>query len=94
MKVVPELHDALTRYDMPATPAEMLAGVSYSVRNYTIVGNYKIIFPQWRTCQHPEAGLCLLEVSVSTSSGVCQEVSTAVGRGGDVLSGATGLDRR
>ena len=27
MKVVPELRDALTRYDMPATPAEMLAGV-------------------------------------------------------------------
>ena len=27
MKVFPELRDALTRHDTPATPAEMLAGV-------------------------------------------------------------------
>ena len=39
--------------------------VSYSVRNYSIVGNYKVGFPQWRVmrCQYPEAGACLLQVT-------------------------------
>ena len=39
--------------------------ISYSVRNYSIVGNYKVGFPQWRVmrCQYPEAGACLLQVT-------------------------------
>lgn len=36
-------------------------------------------------CQYPEAGPCLLEVSLSTSCEVCQGVFTAVGWGGGVL---------
>jgi myosin heavy subunit len=38
-------------------------GQSYSVRNYSIVGNYKVGFPQWRAmrCQYPESGPCLLQ---------------------------------
>ena len=34
----------------------------YTVRNYTIVGNYKIGFPQWRLmrCTYPESGPPLL----------------------------------
>ena len=35
MKVVPELRDALTRYDMPATPAEMLAGIRGTLQALT-----------------------------------------------------------
>lgn len=62
---------------------------AYSVRNYSIVGNYKIGFPQWRTmrCQYPEAGPCLLEVSVSLHQvGSVRSMSSAVGWGGGVLS--------
>lgn len=63
---------------------------SYSVRNYSIVGNYKIGFPQWRImrCQYPEAGPCLLEVSLSlsTSGEVYQKVSSAAGWAGGLLS--------
>ncbi len=31
----------------------------YTVRNYTIVGNYKVGFPQWRVmkCSYPESTL-------------------------------------
>lgn len=31
---------------------------AYTVRNYTIVGNYKVGFPQWRVmrCQYPDSG--------------------------------------
>ena len=34
----------------------------FTVRNYTIVGNYKVGFPQWRVmkCVYPEAGAPLL----------------------------------
>lgn len=34
----------------------------YTVRNYTIVGNYKVGFPQWRVmkCAYPESGAGLL----------------------------------
>jgi hypothetical protein len=37
--------------------------ITYSVRNYSIVGNYRVGFPQWRTmrCQYPESGACLLQ---------------------------------
>lgn len=36
---------------------------AYSIRNYSIVGNYKVGFPQWRTmrCQYPETGPGLLQ---------------------------------
>jgi hypothetical protein len=36
---------------------------AYSVRNYSIVGNYKVGFPQWRTmrCHYPESGPPLLQ---------------------------------
>ena len=39
---------------------------SYSVRNYSIVGNFKVGFPQWRAmrCRYPETGTCLLQVCV------------------------------
>jgi len=34
-----------------------------TVRNYTIVGNYKVGFPQWRVmkCQYPDTGPCVLK---------------------------------
>ena len=29
---------------------------SYNTRNYTIVGNYKVAFPQWRLMRHSYQG--------------------------------------
>ena len=46
---------------------------SYSVRNYSIVGNFKVGFPQWRAmrCQYPETGPSLLQVCVYVVCVMC-----------------------
>lgn len=47
-----------------ATPHTSVNGErAYTVRNYTIVGNYKVGFPQWRVmrCSYPDHGHPLLK---------------------------------
>ena len=47
-----------------ATPHTSVNGErAYTVRNYTIVGNYKVGFPQWRVmrCHYPDHGHPLLK---------------------------------
>lgn len=48
--------------DAVQTPHAQNGEKAYTVRNYTIVGNYKVGFPQWRVmkCQYPDSGHTLL----------------------------------
>ena len=50
------LNDSLPHSeDAVQTPHAQNGEKAYTVRNYTIVGNYKVGFPQWRVmkCQYP-----------------------------------------
>ena len=57
-------NNSLWYRDLPgATPHTSVNGErAYTVRNYTIVGNYKVGFPQWRVmrCHYPDHGHPLL----------------------------------
>ena len=49
--------------DLPTPYTSINGERAYTVRNYTIVGNYKVGFPQWRVmrCHYPDHGHPLLK---------------------------------